>query len=130
MTAYPCCRHCDHDPGFMHTDPCQSLIYDGEHCQSGPAGAPIGPMWIAALGVRKLIDEQLDRQEWTDRLALGWGLIRVPESLTVAQLDAQTDMRDRKLGLKFYPTTPMPGFMIRTGDQGAEIIWDPPEGEL
>lgn len=115
--AYPCCRHCTHGPDFVHNQPCQSLIYEGEHCQTGTG------WWGVYL--RKLADEQLDRQTWIDTLALDWGLIRMPESLTPAQLTAQIDMHLRQQSLKFYPTTPMPGFMIRVGDQGgAEIIFD------
>lgn len=32
IVTYPCCRHCEHDPGFVHQGPCHALIFEGKEC--------------------------------------------------------------------------------------------------
>lgn len=69
-----------------------------------PAGF-IDAAWWEVYGA-ELRASHLTQQEWIDRVALAYRLVRMRGSLTRRQLERQDDMVDRALGRKFYPTEP------------------------
>lgn len=70
----------------------------------GRPPAWIDASWWEVYGA-ELRAAELSRQDWINRLALAWCLVRVPESLTAAELAQQEDYTDRLMGRKFYTTT-------------------------
>jgi hypothetical protein len=52
------------------------------------------------------------RRAWLEELADRWQLVRRPDALTDAEREHQADRIDHAMGLKFYPTYPLPGFTV------------------
>jgi len=73
--------------------------------------SPLYGSFYAAI-VAKLAAEEDARRAWLEEVAARNGIIRMPESLTPAELEAQQDRVDRAMGRKFYPTTALPGLML------------------
>lgn len=65
--------------------------------------------------------EVLDRRHWIDDLAAKYGIVRIPESLTEAELSTQKDRVERAMGRRFYPAVPA-GYYFEM--QSARIPWD------
>jgi len=70
----------------------------------------------------RLDAEIADRRTWIDGLAAKYGVVRLAESLTAAELKAQQDQVDRALGRTYLPTTPLPGFSLEM-DWPAGTLW-------
>lgn len=60
----------------------------------------------------KLDAEIAARRAWIDDIAARHGVVRLAESITPAEREAQQDRIDYALGRKFLTTTPLPGFRI------------------
>jgi hypothetical protein len=74
-----------------------------------PAGYIDAAWWeVASAPLRA---ERMTRDAWVDQLAAAYQLIRIPASLTPAQLAVQQDMAGRLLGRKFFTVTPMEGWL-------------------
>jgi hypothetical protein len=66
-----------------------------------PGGPWLFGAWFLEAHERELERRQRQR-DWVNELAARWGLVRAPESLTIAEIAEQLGRMERALGRRFY----------------------------